>query len=522
MKKLLSLILLQIILISPVLADNTQTITIRNITTDSVINNNIESEIINRKDIFNFYANFFSSVIPESYKYIQLKYSDVQKSTELYNSLQVLVYYDLIDNKEWRLYPLNNVSAYSFYLLSEKILWINLITDTNEEVLKSRYSNQNDLILINKQFNIELNQVQTWWISSDVLEKKEIFEDVYELLSSQHYEHNEFSETQLINKAIEWLAEWTWDKHTTYFPPTEKTEFQNSLSWEFEWIWAYVEMEKPGKFMIISPITNSPAYNAWLKWWDQVIKVWDKEIKEENSAEEVISWIKWEKWTSVTLTIKRGNKTLEFEVIRDKIVIDDIETELVNSRTFLISIRSFWQHVSENFNDALIELSEEKYVKKIIIDLRNNGGWYLDQVAEMLSYIVPEGEKTAVIKYLNWQQNYRSAGYELINFNDYQIVILQNSGTASASEILAGTIKDYFPEATLIWEQSYGKWSVQRLKEYSDGSLLKYTIARWYTGWNEISIDGVWLTPDILLEFDSEQYEKYKTDNQLKKAINLK
>jgi carboxyl-terminal processing protease len=94
-------------------------------------------------------------------------------------------------------------------------------------------------------------------------------------------------------------------------------------------------MEKPGKFMIISPITDSPAYNAWLKWWDQVTHVDWKEILEKNSAKEVISWIKWPKGTKVLLTISRNNKTLEIEVTRDKIVIKDIETELVNYKTFL-------------------------------------------------------------------------------------------------------------------------------------------------------------------------------------------
>jgi carboxyl-terminal processing protease len=281
-------------------------------------------------------------------------------------------------------------------------------------------------------------------------------------------------------------------------------------------------MEKPWKFMIISPITDSPAYNAGLKGWDQVTHVDWKEVLPENSAKEVISWIKWPKWTKVLLTIKRNTKTLDIEVTRDKIVIKDIETEQVNYNTFLISIRSFWPYVSDNFKEALTELSENKRIKKVIIDLRNNWGGYLDQVADMLSYLVPEGEPTAIIKYLEWNHVFKSSGYELINFSDYKIVILQNSGTASASEILAGTIKDYYPETTLLWEQSYGKWSVQRMKEYRDGSLLKYTIARWYTGWSQTSIDQIWLTPDVLLEFDSEAYEKYETDNQLKHAIKLR
>jgi carboxyl-terminal processing protease len=206
-------------------------------------------------------------------------------------------------------------------------------------------------------------------------------------------------------------------------------------------------------------------------------------------------------------------------VTRDKIIIKDIETELINRNTFYINISNFWPHVSNEFKKAIEELKEKKYVNKVIIDVRNNGGWYLDQVTDMLSYMVPEWEPTAIIKYLKWNKTYRSAWYELIDFSKYKIIVLQNSWTASASEILAGTIKDYYPGSTSIWEQSYGKWSVQKLKQYKDWSLLKYTVARWYTWWSETSIAWVWLTPDIKLELDMERYKKYEKDNQLDKAL---
>lgn len=520
MKKIIAILLIQFLLITPALA-NSNTIKISS-------NNNIEKSsninktLVTRKEIFNYYAQVFREHTPISYKYINLEYTDVVEWSKLYDSLQILVYYNLIDNKEARIYPRKNLAAFGLYTLSEKILGIKLLKYKNEKDLKTRNGSMNDLIFITSQFNKELKVIETSWDSNTIKKKKEIFQDVYEVLSEQHYKKDEYTKVELLDKAIEWLTLATNDKHTTYFPPVENDWFQDTLNWEFEWIWAYVEMEKPGKFMIISPITDSPAFNAGLKWWDQVTHVDWVEILEINSAKEVISWIKWPKWTSVSLTIQRGSKILEIEVIRDQIIIKDIETEKVSYNTFLISIRSFWPNVSENFKEALIELSEEKNIKKVIIDLRNNGGGYLDQVADMLSYLVPEGENTAVIKYLKWDHEFKSAWYELIDFSKYKIIILQNSGTASASEILAGTIKDYFPESVSIWEQSYGKWSVQRMKQYNDGSLLKYTIARWYTWWTETSIDWIWLTPDILLEFDTEEYEKYETDNQLNKAIKLR
>ncbi len=520
MKKIIAILLIQFLLITPALA-NISTIKISS-NNNFEKTSNINKTLVTRKEIFNYYAHVFREHTPASYKYINLEYTDVAKWTKLYDSLQILVYYNLIDNRKARIYPRGNLTAFGLYTLSEKVLWVELLKYINETDLKTRQGSMNDLIFITSRFNKEVKILKNNWDSKLINEKKEVFQDVYKVLTTQHYKKDQYTEVELLDKAIDWLTQWTNDKHTTYFPATENKDFQDSLNGEFEWIWAYVEMEKPGKFMIISPITDSPAYKAGLKWGDQVIKVDWIEILQENSAKEVISWIKWKKWTPVLFTINRKGKELELEVIRDKIIIKDITTELINTNTFLITIKAFWPNVSENFRLALEELSEKKHVRKIIIDLRNNWGGYLDQVADMLSYIVPEGEKTAVIKYLKWNQDYISSWYELIDFSKYKIVLLQNSGTASASEILSGTIKDYFPESVSIWEQSYGKWSVQRIKQYKDDSLLKYTIARWYTWWTETSIDLIWLTPDILLEFDSETYKKYERDNQLIKAIKLR
>ena len=140
----------------------------------------------------------------------------------------------------------------------------------------------------------------------------------------------------------------------------------------------------------------------------------------------------------------------------------------------------------------------------------------------MLSYFVPKWEKTAIVKYHDSEKNYLSKWYELIDFKKYKIVILQNSWTASASEILIWTLKDYYPNIKLIWENTYWKWSVQVMKNYTDWSLLKYTIAKWFTGWSETWIDWIGIKPTIELEFDLENYKKNWYDNQLDKAIFVK
>jgi carboxyl-terminal processing protease len=176
--------------------------------------------------------------------------------------------------------------------------------------------------------------------------------------------------------------------------------------------------------------------------------------------------------------------------------------------------------VAKEFEKALTDLKSKSSVRKIIIDLRNNWWGYLDEVTKMLSYIIPKWEKTAVIKYLWYEENITSEWYDLINFNNYKVVVLQNSWTASASEIMIWTMKDYFKDLVTIWENTFWKGSVQTVREYKDGSSLKYTIAKWFTWGTQTGIDGVWIAPDLELELDLDLYQKDWTDNQLEKAIN--
>jgi carboxyl-terminal processing protease len=324
----------------------------------------------------------------------------------------------------------------------------------------------------------------------------------------------------LINSAIDWLTKWTDDKFTTYFPPTEKNNFDADLNGKYEWIWAYVDMEIPWEFKIISAISWTPAELAWLKWWDIVTFVDSKEITKENTLQEVVSWIKWPAGTKVKLTVKRWEETLVIEIARAKIVIKEVEYKIVNNKIFYIQIKTFWDTVKEEFEVALNSMKENNNITTLILDLRNNPGWYLDQVTDMLWFFVPEGNPTAVIKYKDYKTTATSRWYTLIDFSKYKIIILQNSWTASASEIMIWTIKDYYPEATLIWEKTYWKWSVQTIKPYDDWSALKYTIAKWFTWKTETWIDLVWIKPDIEEKIDEVKYKEWY-DSQLEKAIQM-
>lgn len=514
LKNILNSILLSTLLLNSVSADIT--INKINLTEEESIveetNINNNSPKITRSYTFIFLSELVWNV-PNSYKYIDLKYKDIKEDSALWQALQKLVYLDKIKNTESLVRKNQIIDKYEFYLLSNLVLWLDISID--RDLQKDQILTIDDLEYVK---SIYLKTTNTPDTKTILWSKEELFNDVYNTLRNWHYNKEEISKEDLIYWAIEWLANWTWDKHTVYFPPVESKDFEDSLSWEYQWIWAYVEMTEPGVVKITSPIPGWPAEKAWIKWWDIIVKVDWVQVTQENSLQEVVSWIKWPKWTTVNLTILRNTKTIELEVTRDKIVIHNLDHEKLSSNTYYIKMKSFWNGISWEFKEAIDTIKTNKSIKKIIIDLRNNWGWYLWEVTEMLSYVVPEWENTAIVKYNGANKAYVSKWYDFIDLNKYEIIILQNSWTASASEILIWTLDDYF-DIVKIWENTYWKGSVQTLKYYNDWSSLKYTIAKWFTWKSETGIDWIWIKPDIELELDIEKYNKNWTDNQLNKAI---
>lgn len=500
--------------------------------------NNVDKTPVNLWEIIASFASYYDWKIPESYKYIKVNIVWVNPNSEFYKNIQKLIYVNILPNKKFSLNEKYKVSAYSLYRLAEKLFKTKLISSWNIKYLKWRKANVNDLKYLKKVLNKKIIpqplaapfntkesnvlKLQSKNNSELYIQKQKIFNDVYKTIKTQHYDKDKISDIDLIEWATKGLAEATGDKFTTYFPPVDNKNFQESLNSEFEWIGAYVEMEKPWILKIVSPIPGSPSEKAGLKWWDTVLEADWKKITKETSLQEAVSWIKGPKGTTVELTILRDWKILKIKVIRDKIVIKEVEYKKLDNKTFYIKMTIFGANISSEFKEALEALKKEKWIKKVIFDLRNNWGWYLDQVSDMLWYFVPKWEATAVVKYRKWEQDYYSKGYDLIDFSKYKIVILQNGWTASASEIFIWTIKDYFPKATIIWEQSYWKGSVQTIKNYIDGSSFKYTVAHWFTGKTQTGINWIWITPDIKLEFDFDRYKKYKKDNQLERAKTLR
>ena len=491
------------------------------------------SRDLTRWDILTFMWNYYFQHAPESYQYIDVKMKWLNANYDLYNSLQVLIYFDFIKNTDTNIHSHKTLNASDFYVLAEKIFGVDFRKESKSS-LKKRDANYLDIVIVSEKIEDAMKQldndvqlpeqdldISSNSDSSSISQKKAIFSDVYKTILSRHYDRDELDEEELIYSAIQGLADGTGDKYTTYFPPVENKSFQEWLNGEYEWIGSYVDMPAPWVIQIISPIAWSPSEKAGLKGWDIIIQIDDIVVTENMSLSEAISYIKWPAGTSVMLTIRRWSQKLVIEVNRERIIIKDVEFESLRSDTFYIQIKNFGTKVDAEFLTAIEELKTRKATKKIIIDVRNNPGWYLSKVNDILWHFVEKWEPVSVVKYLKSQAVNKSKGFDDIDFSKYQLVFLQNWGTASASEILVWTVKDYYPDTILIGEKTFGKWSVQDIKSYVDGSSLKFTIAKWYTGKTEQAVDGIWISPDIELKLDDEAFQKWN-DNQLDRALQIR
>ncbi|EKE28914.1 MAG: CtpA [uncultured bacterium (gcode 4)] len=517
MKKI-SIILLLILSTSLVNADDTKV-------WDYLNNQNFtesqKDKNLTMQGLFLLYFNAIWEWIPESYKDIELKFKNINKWTPIHDALQKWVYLDLIKNRPIDL-QLSKTAPQSFFAKLIKTNFdLDLKYDTSSPI-KLRYfldimsilkdaSNAPDPTWTPVTNNYEIENISNF----------PILNDVYQKLKSQHYDSSKFKDEELIHGAIKWMADAAWDKYTTYFPPIEAKNFTDSLNWNFEGIWANVDMEKPWIFVIISPLKGSPAEKAWIKAWDQVTKIDSFEVTDKVTLQEAVSKVKWPAGTTVTLTILRAGKTLEIKVTRQKINIPNVEYSVLPNWDNYFHISTFWEWVAKTFSWYVSDLAKSNPAHKTIIDLRSNPGWSLEEVSDMLEFFVPKWKSVVNIKYKNYSSDTLALWNKWFSFLNRRVIILINKWSASASEIMAWTIKDYmWDDVRIIWEQSYGKGSVQSLDDYSDGSSFKYTIAKWFTGKTQTWIDWAWIKPDIEVVFDEAQYKNW-IDNQLEYAKSL-
>jgi len=330
------------------------------------------------------------------------------------------------------------------------------------------------------------------------------FWEVYSLLKEKYYSLDWIKKKDLVDWAIKWMVDAIWDKHSEFMTSKEAKAFNDALSWDFEGIGAVVETN-PLWVKIDRILKGSPAKKFWLLKWDIITKANQNKL-EWLSVWEAVEKIKWPAWTKVKLEILRvwEKKALEKEITRAKIKIPTVETKEFddNKDIWYIALNMFWETSSEEFEKALEKFKNKKW---IIIDLRENWWWYLTSAVEILSNFIENWKKLVSVKWKNIldNQSYKSAWIK----DKYlgKIVILIDWNSASASEITAWALHDY-KKAILVWEKSYGKWSVQEPFLFSDWSQIKFTIAKWFTPkW--INIDKDWIKPDIEVKFKKQDYD---------------
>ena len=346
-----------------------------------------------------------------------------------------------------------------------------------------------------------------------------LFWDAWAKVQEKFVNRDKLDNQQMIYGAIAGMLSALKDPYTVFMTPEENKEFSQAMQGNFEGIGAEIGIRK-SVLTIISPLEGTPAKKAGLMAGDKILKIND-EITAGMSVEEAVSRIRGPKGTEVRLTIVRDgwDTAKEIKITREVINIPIIKLEMkeVNGKTVA---RLILYHFTENstieFEKAARQILTSK-AQGIILDLRDNPGGYLESAVEIASWFLPEGKLVVAEDFGNGKKDEHFS--EGINkLAGYQTVILINQGSASASEILAGALRDNL-NIKLIGEKSFGKGSVQQLEQMSNGTSLKITVAKWLTpSGHSIMEEG--LEPDVKVELKKEDIEENR-DPQLEKALEL-
>lgn len=305
------------------------------------------------------------------------------------------------------------------------------------------------------------------------------------------------------------------DPYTVYMPPKQAEEFNKSLDGEFSGIGAEIGI-KNNQLVIVAPLPGTPAEKAGLLPGDKIYAI-DKVVSINMDSNTAVEKIRGQAGTPVTLNIMRTGfaKPKDFVITRAKINVPSVMFSVKNKNIGYIRIMQFNQSTVPEFDKAIKELQTKK-LTKLIVDLRNNPGGYLDSAVWVASEWLPEG-KVVSEKFSNGdsQDHFSSGEHRLQNI---KTVVLVNGGSASASEILAGALQDT-KKATIVGEKTFGKGSVQDYEMLGDGSALKVTIAEWYTP-NDKNINEQGIKPDVEVKQEWSK-EKVGEDAMLQKAYSL-
>lgn len=353
----------------------------------------------------------------------------------------------------------------------------------------------------------------------NIFEQKDVdfslVEQVYNLINEKYVAKNELDQRALIFGAIRGMVEQLDDPYSVFFDAKETEDFLSSVSGHFEGIGVEISI-KDGALTVIAPLKNTPAARAGVKAGDVIVKI-DGESAEGISLEQAVSKIRGARGTQVVLTVVREGTEgeLDIPITRDRIDVPSVEWELVDGNVAYIELTHFSETTTRDFTKIAQDILDSP-ADRIVLDLRNNPGGFLEVSIDVAGWFLEKGE-TVVTEELADAGNRKHVSPGPGSLKDFPVVVIQNEGSASAAEIVAGALRDN-RNAQIVGEKSFGKGSVQAFEDLPGGTSLKITVARWITPSGQY-INDKGIEPTILSELPEDLLEG--EDPQKDKAVEV-
>ncbi len=367
-------------------------------------------------------------------------------------------------------------------------------------------------------FFIYLSSITNLYAKNDLYEKIDLFGEVMENIKKEYVD--DINQAEMMDSAINGVLQ-SLDPYSAYMSPELFKEMQTDTKGEFGGLGIEIGMEA-GVVKVISPIDDTPAAKAGIKAGDYIVKIGKVQVQ-GKSLLEAVKLMRGPVGTSINLTIRRKNikKPLDFRVTRKIIEIKSVNSKIIGRDKSLgyIRLKSFNENSDKQFLKSIKDFEKKTKIKGYVLDLRNNPGGLLNQAINITDFFLDDGEivSTKGRKISETRKFFARKGDEI---NGKPIVVLINNGSASASEIFAGALKDH-KRAIILGENSYGKGSVQSIIPLRNGGGMRLTISKYYLPSGK-SISEVGVTPDILVEEEGENFLiNSENDNQLNYAIKL-
>jgi len=371
---------------------------------------------------------------------------------------------------------------------------------------------KNIIILIFIFFTVNKSFAET---NKSIYEKIDLFSEVLDKVNKEYVE--EIKQSDVMDAAINGVLQ-SLDPYSAYLSPQMFKDMQTETSGKFGGLGIEVGMEH-GVVKVVSPIDNSPASRAGVKAGDYIVKINDIQVQ-GKSLTEAVELMRGPVGSGLEITIRRigVKKSIVFNITREIIKIESVKSRLIENNVGYLRLTSFNENSGNQIKIKIRELNKKK-LKGYILDLRNNPGGLLSQAIKIADFFLERGEIVST-KGRKKSENRKFFARKGDLTNGKTLIVLINYGSASASEIVAGALKDH-KRAIVLGENSYGKGSVQSIIQLKNDGAIRLTISKYYLPSGK-SISKVGITPDIEIEEDSDEFViNTETDNQLNFAIKL-